>query len=176
MLGYRRRRSGISGQGDLGAPANEVNMPEAIKLVDAEKGLIEGLAIPFGGPFDGKDFDGEFFSKDTDLLLDDYPTRPLRFQHGKDKAIEYAKVGTQVSQKMTDAGWWISAQLDKADKYGKMVMELLRSAKDTGTQLYFSTGGDPRAQEGGSPRQARSPVWPWMETSITFLTQPTPTR
>ena len=43
-------------------------MPDnAIKLLDLEKGLIEGLAIPFGGPFDGKDFDGEFFSKDTDF-------------------------------------------------------------------------------------------------------------
>ena len=50
---------------------------EAVKLVDIEKGLIEGFAIPFGGPMPGnKDLDGEAFSKDTELFLDAYEKRP----------------------------------------------------------------------------------------------------
>lgn len=141
-------------------------MPDnAIKLLDLEKGLIEGLAIPFGGPFDGKDFDGEFFSKDTDFLLGDYENRPVRFLHGKDAAIQYSKVGTQTAVKQTDAGMWITAQLDKADEYGKMVMELLRASKDANTPLYFSSG----AQDSAilvDPRTGAIKRWPWVETSI----------
>ena len=50
---------------------------DAVKLVDVEKGLVEGWAIPFGGPMPGgKDLDGEAFSKDTELFLDAYDKRP----------------------------------------------------------------------------------------------------
>ena len=58
---------------------------EAVKLVDIDKGLIEGWAIPFGGPMPGgKDLDGEAFTKDTELYLNAYPSRPLLYHHGKD--------------------------------------------------------------------------------------------
>ena len=61
---------------------------DAVKLVDVEKGLVEGWAIPFGGPMPGgKDLDGEAFSKDTELFLDAYDKRPILYFHGMDKAL-----------------------------------------------------------------------------------------
>ena len=58
---------------------------DAVKLVDIDKGLIEGWAIPFGGPMPGgKDFDGEAFTPETELYLGNHETRPLKYHHGKD--------------------------------------------------------------------------------------------
>ena len=68
---------------------------EAVKLVDVEKGLIEGFAIPFGGPMaGGKDLDGEAFTKDTELYLDAYgQASAMLYHHGIDKAMGTAPIG-----------------------------------------------------------------------------------
>ena len=42
------------------------------------------LSIPFGGPFDGKDFDDEFFSGRTDIKPDWFDRRPLVWHHAGD--------------------------------------------------------------------------------------------
>ena len=76
-----------------------------MKLVDAEKGLVEGWAIPFGGPMPGdKDLDGEAFTKDTELFLDAYDKRPLLYHHGQDSLLGFGTVGTEVKATRKEAG------------------------------------------------------------------------
>ena len=78
---------------------------DAVKLVDVEKGLVEGWAIPFGGPMPGgKDLDGEAFSKDTELFLDAYDKRPLLYFHGMDKALGVGPIGAEVKWEQAAPG------------------------------------------------------------------------
>ena len=98
---------------------------DAVKLVDVEKGLIEGWAIPFGGPMPGgKDLDGEAFSKNTELFLDAYGKRPLLYFHGMDKALGVGPIGAEVKWEQKDGGIWLEAQLSKSGKYQEHVLEL----------------------------------------------------
>ena len=153
-------------------------MLTSVKLVDPEKGLIEGLAIPFGGPLSGKDLDGEFFTKSTNFLLDDYDKRPLRYQHAKDPAIGWDRIGWQTKAEIKDdEGMWVSAQLDLAHDYAARVIRLLRGctcsddpcACEGKSVLGFSSGaqGSGVLMDYGSGEILR---WPWVELSLT----PTP--
>jgi hypothetical protein len=54
-------------------------MKYAIKAVGDWE--IEVLAIPFGGA-DSRDADGEYFTSETVLHLDKFPTPPLVYYHG----------------------------------------------------------------------------------------------
>ena len=70
---------------------------DAVKLVDEEKGIVEGWAVPFGGPMLGdKDLDGEAFTKETELFLDAYPSRPILYQHGQDSLLGFWPIGAEV--------------------------------------------------------------------------------
>ena len=114
---------------------------EAVKLVDIEKGLIEGFAIPFGGPMPGnKDLDGEAFSKDTELFLDAYEKRPVLYFHGMDKALGVGPIGAEVKWEQKDDGIWLEAQLSKSGIYQEHIMELARQGL-----LGFSSGANPRS-------------------------------
>ena len=63
-------------------------MLQALKYAEGSDDIIEGLAIPFGGPNRGKDFDGEDFGPDTDFALDWFPQgRPLVYHHGNVMAV-----------------------------------------------------------------------------------------
>ena len=42
---------------------------QPVKAIDLDAGLIEGLAIPFGGPMEGRDLVGERFTKGTNFYL-----------------------------------------------------------------------------------------------------------
>jgi hypothetical protein len=140
---------------------------KAIKA-DADGGL-EVLAIPFGGPFGGKDLDGEYFSDNTDLCLDWFPARrPLLYQHGLDAELGVTPVGTVdvATAAKDDAGWWVRAQLERAGRYWRHIAALLE--EDDGEGLFASSAAMPhlvrKADDGEILR------WPWVELSLT----PTP--
>ena len=137
---------------------------DAVKLVDAKKGLIEGWAIPFGGPMPGgKDLDNEAFSKDTELYLDAYPSRPILYHHGKDSLLGFNIIGSEVKATRKEQGIWLEAQLNLAGKYKDLLLELL--GKDL---LGFSSA----AHIGSIVKTADGLItsWLWNETSLT----PTP--
>ena len=134
---------------------------DAVKLVDVDKGLIEGWAIPFGGPMPGgKDLDGEAFSKDTDLYLDNYPSRPILYQHGKDSLLGYRPIGSEVKVTRKEQGIWLEAQLRMAGQYKDMILELLGKE-----MLGFSSG----ANMGSVAKTTDGLItsWLWNETSLT---------
>lgn len=136
----------------------------AVKFVDGSDVEIEGLAIPFGGPFGGKDIDGEDFGPDTDFAFDLFPSgRPVLYDHGTDAAMKTTVQGRQVEHEVRDEGVWAKVQLDKSAKYHATVKRLI----DQGL-LFFSSGSAP--QMAAKNADGHITRWPWLELSLT----PTP--
>lgn len=137
----------------------------AVKFVKGSPDLIEGLAIPFGGPIAGKDFDGEHFEADTDLCLPWFGDtgRPALYGHGLNPATKTEVVGRQVSLEARDAGHWVQVELDKRSKYRDRIGKLVEQGA-----LSFSSGAMPHLVQ--STKDGKITRWPWVELSLT----PTP--
>ena len=133
---------------------------DAVKLVDVDKGIVEGYAIPFGGPMPGdKDLEGDAFSKDTNLFLDSYDKRPLLYFHGRDKALGVGPIGAEVKWEQKDGGIWLEAQLSLTTKYHEHVMELARRGL-----LGYSSGANPHSVVKSASGLIEQ--WMWAETSL----------
>ena len=133
---------------------------DAVKLVDADKGIVEGYAIPFGGPLlGGKDLDGEAFSKNTELYLDAYDRRPVLYFHGMDKTVGPGPIGAEVKWDQRDGGIWLEAQLDMGAKYQEHILELARRGL-----LGYSTGANPLSVVKSASGLIER--WMWNETSL----------
>lgn len=141
-------------------------MQPAIKFVAGASNVLDILAIPFGGPFNGKDTDGEYFSAKTELCLDWYgSTIPLLYHHGLDSStgvIPVGRVDLTTARKEVD-GWWVQAQLDESNKYFDSISQLVAEGK-----LYGSSGAMPHLVR--RAKHGEILVWPWVENSLT----PTP--
>lgn len=140
-------------------------MTNAVKFVDGTDNIIEGLAIPFGGPIGGKDRHGEKFVPGTDLALDWFPEegRPTLYQHGLDPTIKTELVGRQISRELVDEGHWVKVQLDKRSKHLASLAKLVEEEA-----LSFSSGAVPHLVVTG--KDGTIERWPWTELSLT----PTP--
>ena len=103
-------------------------MSGLIRAVKSDSGEweIEILGIPFGSPSE-RDSDGEFFTAQTKLHLDKFPTPPLVFFHGfNDQKQPDAKpiyVGKTTSYEVKPDGVWFRGVLDKAIAQAKAVWE-----------------------------------------------------
>ena len=133
---------------------------DAVKLVDADKGIVEGYAIPFGGPLPGgKDLDGEAFTAETELYLGAYDRRPVLYFHGMDEALGSVPIGAELKSEQRDGGIWLEAQLDMGSKYQEHILELARRGL-----LGYSSGANPvsvvKSASGLIER------WMWFETSL----------
>ena len=125
------------------------------------------LAIPFGGPFAGKDFDGEFFSPRTDIKPDWFDRRPLVWHHNLDRQMKADPVlGTADDLEQKDEGWWTTVWLDRSHRYWAQVDELLRSGK-----VYGSSGSLPNFVR-TDKTTGEILVWPYIEQTLT----PTPSN
>lgn len=137
----------------------------AVKFVDGSDTLVRGLGMPFGGPWNGRDLEGEFFSTKTDFMLDFFTgERPVLFDHGLDEDMDNAIIGRVVEYKATDAGVWTIAQLDRRARY----IEKLKELVDRGV-LSFSSGAYP-ALTRVNKSTGEIERWPWVELTLT----PTP--
>lgn len=141
-------------------------MQTAIKLVDKTDDylVVEGLGVPYRGPDNGKDLDGEFFDEETDFLLDDYTDRPLRYQHGRDSLIKYDKIGTVKEITRQERGLWVQSQIDRRNQYADMLEELLGK-----NVLGYSSGAQDSAAK-IDPATGHIERWPIVEMTLT----PTP--
>lgn len=137
----------------------------AVKLAPESEDLVEGLSMPYGGPFGGKDLAGEFFSAKTDFALDWFQPgeRPLLYHHGLDAEASTAVVGRVKDYKATDTGVWAQAQLDKSSEYFDAIKELVKQGK-----LFFSSGSMNHLVE--KTKRGELTRWPFIELSLT----PTP--
>ena len=132
------------------------------KAVIDEEGIVSGWLAPFGGPFAGKDLDGEYFSAKTDFALDYYPTIPVLFGHGRDEAIGHAKVGEITIKEIRDQGVWVEGHLDRQSQYYDAIRELA----DKG-DMFWSSGAlahlVKRTAKTGEIKQ-----WPIAEATLTL--------
>ena len=140
-------------------------MKHVVKFAEGSRDLIEGMLAPFGGPFKGKDLDGEFFSAKTAFELEWFGDwqRPLLYHHGLDPEIKTAVVG-RIKVTPTDKGLWMEGQLDKAHEYASAVADLV----DSGT-MGLSSGSVSHLIETDA-KSGEIKRWPLIEGSLT----PTP--
>lgn len=132
----------------------------AVKAVEeGEDWIIEGWGAPFGGPDDGKDSDGEYFSVKTDFALPMFPSRPVIFHHGMTED-DPGVIGQEASVEAKDGGLWVRVVLDKTKELAKKAWELAKKGK-----LFFSSGAIShlvrKAKEGLLTK------WPVCEWSLT---------
>lgn len=122
------------------------------------------LAIPFGGPFDGKDLDGEFFSPKTDIKAEWFDRRPVLWHHAQDPFLKDATLGTEDDLVKEEDGWWATVWLDRASQYWAQVNALLSAGKVYGSSGALGHGVQKDHHTG------EILVWPHIEQTLT----PTP--
>lgn len=122
------------------------------------------LAIPFGGPLDGKDLDGEFFSPRTDIKPDWFDRRPLVWHHNLDKAVPDPVLGTADDLEQQKDGWWTTVWLNRSHQYWEAINKLLTAGK-----VYGSSGSLPNFVK-TDKKTGEILVWPYIEQTLT----PTP--
>jgi hypothetical protein len=140
-------------------------MTDFLKAERIGKNKWRVLSIPFGGPFEGKDFDGEFFSPRTDIKADWFDRRPLVWHHNLDQTMKADPVlGTADDTEQDDEGWWSTLWLDRSHRYWAQVDALLQSGK-----VFGSSGSLPSFVK-TDKRTGEILVWPFIEQTLT----PTP--
>lgn len=136
----------------------------AVRLAPGSEASIEGLGMPFGGPFGGRDLHGQFFSAKTNFALDWFGERPLLYHHGLDADAGLSVVGRVISAKTTDLGVWVQAQLEQSSEYFDAIRQLIAAGK-----LFFSSGSMAHLVA-ADHKSGEITRWPWVELSLT----PTP--
>ena len=137
---------------------------KSVKFVKGSSTVIEGLGIPFGGPFKGRDLEAEAFGPETDFCLDWFDQRPLIYDHGTNKATKTTVAGRVVEHEPRDIGIWTTAELNKNHAYHSAIGKLV----DRGA-LAFSSGAMPHLVQ-KDHKSGLITRWPWIELSLT----PTP--
>ncbi len=140
---------------------------KAVKLADGFEDVVEGPGIPWGGYFNGRDLDGQFFSPKTDFAFEWFGegARPALYHHGLDEDAGTTVVGRVKSWEVkADLGVWTRIQLDKQSKYFQAIKDLVAAGK-----LYFSSGAMAHLVQ-VDEKSGEIKRWPWVELSLT----PTP--
>lgn len=127
-------------------------------------GRVGGYLVRFTNPKE-PDLTGDFFSKSSDLGVDDGNRLPVYYQHGYDGVLKNRKIG-KATAKFDDAGLWLEAQLEMRDEYERMVYDLAERGK-----LGWSSGAAGHLVEREQVGKAwHIKSWPIAEASLT----PTP--
>ncbi len=94
-----------------------------IKAIDAnDQWILDVLGVPFGGPFGGKDAQGEYFTPQTDLWLERIPKRPVVYYHGLAEGEGDPQViGEELGWERREDGIWFRVALDKAKALAQRV-------------------------------------------------------
>lgn len=138
---------------------------EALKAEQLTGSKWRVLAIPFHGPFKGKDFDGEFFDRETDIKPHWFKARPVVFQHGMDAAAKDEDYGEQeLDPEPDNEGWWSTVWLNRSARYWAEVDKLLHAGK------MFGSSGAIAHLVRKDHKTGHIEVWPHAEQTLT----PTP--
>jgi len=105
------------------------NMKYKIKALDNWE--LDVLGVPYGGPNNGKDKDGEYFDAQTNLHTDDYPLPPVVYYHGfgpnREPLGDPQFIGKTTARDERADGVWYRVVLNKANELARRVWE---AAKD----------------------------------------------
>jgi len=98
---------------------------------DTDTWELDVLGVPYGGPNGGRDSDGEYFSAQTKLYLDKYPTVPAVYYHGYDEngnpASEPQIIGKTTGYELKPDGVWFRVLLDQANDYARRVWDAAKN-------------------------------------------------
>lgn len=88
---------------------------------------LDVLANPYGGPVNGRDADGQYFSPNTKFHEDQIPLPPVVYYHGygDDKRPSSVPefIGKTIKRWVDSRGVWYRVLLDKGKARAKLVME-----------------------------------------------------
>jgi hypothetical protein len=89
--------------------------------------VLEVLGAPYGGHRFGKDEDGEYFSENTDFMLNVGDKRPVLYYHGADDAGKPTPrpevIGTATATRRDSQGLWFEVALDKAKEFSRRIYD-----------------------------------------------------
>lgn len=116
-----------------------VVMREEIKALrkfdDYEGPLLEVLGVPFGGPYEGRDSDGEAFHDKTDIWLNIGDFVPVTYYHGygPDDPFDWqdipAVIGMAKYIRKDKRGHWFDVRLDETEQLALRVMADTKNAR-----------------------------------------------
>lgn len=134
----------------------------ALRFVDDDEFVLEGIGIPFDGPFPGgKDYYDTKFSAETDYCLSWFRSRPLLYQHGMDDdGPSTEPIGEVTAHEVRDTGLWVKMQLERSSRFLDDIRQLVKAGK-----LFLSSSAMAhlvQQDEEGNMRR-----WPWIEMSLT---------
>jgi hypothetical protein len=122
--------------------------------------IIEGLLVPYGGSFNGRDSYGTYATRNTDFCLDWFDERPFLYQHGLDGTIRTEPLGRMTVRRESD-GLWLKGQVDLHNQYVGDIKQLM----DAGA-LGLSSGAMAHLVE-IDERTGEWIKWPLVEGSLT---------
>jgi len=86
---------------------------------------LDVLGVPFGGHDNGTDSDGQFFSANTEVYADQFPSPPVVYYHGYEPdgrpSGEPHIIGKVTKIEKRADGWWYRVVLDRANQYAQRV-------------------------------------------------------
>lgn len=142
---------------------SEFNIMDATVIKASGDMELDVLLVPFGGPIKGKDTDGQFFDKDTNIQHEIYKTIPAYYYHGFDPKGrpqgEPEIIGMMHYDRTDSSGHWYKCLLDKKNDYAKRIW---KAAKD----------GNAKASSGSishivrAEKSGRITLWPVVEGSL----------
>jgi HK97 family phage major capsid protein len=91
-----------------------------------EDWVLNILGVPFGGPVNGKDKQGDYFDARTKVHTDKFPEVPLVYAHGFDPATmepsrEVHFIGKAKYDHTDERGHWYTAVLDRASEFAQRI-------------------------------------------------------
>ncbi|MGB0383365.1 MAG: hypothetical protein ACPGWR_00955 [Ardenticatenaceae bacterium] len=119
---------------------------------------LEVLGAPFGGPFDGKDSQGDYFSTETNFHFDKFALPPLVYYHGLVDTAPYY-IGKTLSREVKSDGVWYRARLNPSSEYASLIWQAAQN-------------GEAAASSGSAPHLVRKAPdgliqeWPIVELSL----------
>jgi len=160
---HLRAHAKAAGIGQKALEEPKAEEPEPMKAERLTTTKWRVLALPFGGPFEGKDWDGEFFSARTDPYgpYKNMTERPVVFHHAKDPDLDDEVLGTEDDLVKEKDGWWAKIWLDRSNRYWERVNTLLQRGR------MFGSSGSMSQFVRKDQKTGELLVWPHMEQTLT---------
>ncbi len=97
---------------------------------DGGEWVLDVLGVPYGGPFGGKDAQGEYFTPETELWLERIPRRPVVYYHGLAEGESSPQViGEELGWDRRADGVWFRVALDRGKALARRVWEAAQQGK-----------------------------------------------
>ena len=118
---------------------SEGNLMRAVKAIGEDDNTLTvgGYLLLWGGP-EERDLQGEYFTKATELWMDQYTTVPTLFHHGLYDPVGLSVVGHRTKATADDVGVFVEDVIDKSNKYWTFIDALVKAGR-----LHYSPGSAP---------------------------------